>query len=152
MGIKVEFKSTNPQGLLKYFKSFEKSIKDKINTAGNLVRNTAVQSITSGSKSGVTYEKYNPRRTHTASSAGQPPASDTGFLVQNIVLNLQEGGMIANIESKASYSKFLEFGTQNMKARPFMFPALEENKPKIRRMFATVKGKAKWVYIQNKHK
>jgi len=103
MAIKVEFKSMNPQGLLKYFKSFEKSIKNKINTAGNLVRNTAVQSITSGSKSGVTYEKYNPRRTHTASSAGQPPASDTGFLVQNIVLNLQEGGMIANIESKASY-------------------------------------------------
>ena len=36
MAIKVEFKSMNPQGLLKYFKSFEKSIKNKINTAGNL--------------------------------------------------------------------------------------------------------------------
>ena len=143
MSVKVDIKSLNPKGFQNYAKSVEKQIKDKMNVAGNLVRNTAVQSILGGSKAGVTYEKYNPRRSHTASAAGQAPASDTGFLATNITFNLGEGGMVANVESRAKYSIFLEFGTQNMKARPFMFPALEENKPKIRRMFATVKGKPK---------
>jgi HK97 gp10 family phage protein len=143
MSVKVKMKSLNPQGFDKYIRTFEKQIKDKMNIAGNLVRNTAVQSILGGSKSGKVYEKYNPRRTHTSSSQGQAPASDTGFLASNITFNVKEGGMVAEVESKAKYSKFLEFGTQNMKARPFMFPALEENKPRIRRMFATTKGKAK---------
>jgi HK97 gp10 family phage protein len=48
-----------------------------------------------------------------------------------------------DVESRADYSVHLEFGTQNMKARPFMFPALEANKPKIRRMYKNFKGKAK---------
>ena len=143
MSVKVDIKSLNPKGFQNYEKSFRKQIKDKMNTAGNLVRNTAVQSILGGSKSGKVYEKNNPRRTHTSSSQGQAPASDTGFLASNIAFNVKEGGMVAEVESKAKYSKFLEFGTQNMKARPFMFPALEENKPRIRRMFATTKGKAK---------
>ena len=60
-----------------------------VGRATNLVRNTAVQSIQQGSKSGVVYEKYNPRRTHTASAAGQPPATDTGFLVNNIALKIE---------------------------------------------------------------
>lgn len=141
MGVKVDIKSLNPKGFKNYTMSLQKQIKDKMNISGNLVRNTAVQSILSGSKSGKVYEKYNPRRTHTSSGEGQPPASDTGFLASNIVLNLDATGMVAQVESRASYSIFLEFGTQNMKARPFMQPALEENKPKIRRMFANIKGK-----------
>jgi HK97 gp10 family phage protein len=143
MGVKVDIKSLNPRGFQNYTKSLQKQIKDKMNVAGNLVRNTAVQSILGGSKSGKVYEKYNPRRTHRSSGEGQSPASDTGFLASNIVLNLEATGMVAEVESRAKYSIFLEFGTQNMKARPFMQPALEENKPKIRRMFATIKGKAK---------
>jgi HK97 gp10 family phage protein len=115
---------------------YEGDIKALIGRAANLVRNTAVQSINQGSKSGVTYEKYNPRRTHKSSSAGQPPATDTGFLVQNIiiVMDIADKGLSANVESRANYSTFLEFGTRNMGARPFMQPALEENRAKIRRL------------------
>jgi HK97 gp10 family phage protein len=98
------------------------------------VRNTAVTSINQGAKSGVTYEKYNPRRTHTASAAGQPPATDTGYLVNNIFLDIDSNGLGANVESRADYSSFLEFGTSKMAARPFMQPALEENRPKINRL------------------
>jgi HK97 gp10 family phage protein len=143
MSVKASIKSVNKKGVQTYLKTFEKKIKDKVNIAGNLVRNTAVQSILSGGKSGKVYEKYNPRRTHRASADGQPPASDTGFLASNIVVNLDTNGFTANVESRADYSIYLEFGTQKMKARPFMQPALEENRPKIRRMFATTKGKAK---------
>ena len=105
-----------------------------VGRAGNLVRNTAVSSIQQGAKSGVIYEKYNPRRTHKASSAGQPPATDTGFLVNNIGLKIDSDGLGASVESRADYSVFLEFGTSKMAARPFMQPALESNRNKIRQL------------------
>ena len=105
-----------------------------IGRAANLVRNTAVNSINQGAKSGVVYEKYNPRRTHRASAAGQPPATDTGYLVSNIFIDVDLDGLGASVESRAEYSSFLEFGTSKMAARPFMQPALEENKPKIKRL------------------
>lgn len=143
MGVKANIKSLNPNGFKNVLKSYEKQFKVILNTSGNMVRNTAVQSILSGGGGGKTYEKYNPRRTHTASAEGQPPKSDTGFLASNIVVNLDKRNLAVDVESKADYSIHLEFGTQNMKARPFMFPALEENKPKIRRMFANIKGKPK---------
>jgi HK97 gp10 family phage protein len=115
-------------------KAYEADLKKLVGRAGNLVRNTAVESIAQGAKSGVVYELYNPRRTHKSSAAGEPPASDTGFLVNNIFLNVDSDGLGASVESRAAYSVFLEFGTSKMSARPFMQPALEENKAKIRRL------------------
>ena len=45
----------------------------------------------------------------------------------------------ASVESNADYSAALEFGTSKMSARPFMQPALEENRPKIRRKLSELK-------------
>ena len=137
MSVKTFISQANPNAYKNYSKQMEKKVKEVIGVAGNLVRNTAITSIQSGAKSGVMYGK------HQASAPGQAPATDTGFLQSNIVLNIEASGLVANVESRAMYSKFLEFGTVKMKARPFMFPALEENKPKIRRLFAKVKGKTK---------
>jgi len=115
-------------------RDYQANAKALVGRAGNLVRNTAVQSINQGAKSGVVYDLYNPRRTHKASAAGEPPATDTGFLASNIVLDVDADGLGASVESRADYSSFLEFGTSKMAARPFMQPALEENKPKIKRL------------------
>ena len=131
---RVTTKVTRKPRTASVIKGYEGNLRALVGRAGNLVRNTAVKSINQGAKSGVTYELYNPRRTHTASSAGQPPATDTGFLVNNIVLDIDTDGLGANVESRADYSSFLEFGTSKMAARPFMQPALEENKPKINRL------------------
>lgn len=135
MSIKAFISQSNPNAYKRYAKTLEKSVKDAIGIAGNLVRNTAITSIQTGAKSGRRYGK------HTASAPGQAPATDTGVLQNNIVLNIEATGLVANVESRAKYSVFLEFGTTKMKARPFMFPALEQNKPRIRRLFANVKGK-----------
>ena len=131
---RVTTKITRKPRTASVIKGYEGNLRALVGRAGNLVRNTAVQSINQGAKSGVTYQLYNPRRTHTASSAGQPPATDTGFLVNNIVLDIDNDGLAASVESRADYSQALEFGTSKMSARPFMQPALEENKPKINRL------------------
>jgi hypothetical protein len=54
---------------------------------GQLIRAEAIKSIQTGSKSGVMYQMYNPRREHRASAPGQAPASDTGNLVSKIIVN-----------------------------------------------------------------
>ena len=102
-----------------------------------LVRNTAVTKIQTGAKSGTTYEKYKPRRTHTASRGGEYPATDTGFLVNQITTKVKSEGtkIIGMIISSAEYSKHLEYGTTNMLARPFMQPSLDSNRTKINKIF-----------------
>jgi len=121
-------------------KAYERKVQQIIAASAQMVRNTAVTSIQEHGSSGITYEKYNPRRTHTASSDGNPPNTDTGYLANNIFEVIDGDKMGASVESRAEYSEFLEFGTSKMDARPFMQPALEENRPKIRRMFKRLKG------------
>jgi HK97 gp10 family phage protein len=103
---------------------YDKKIKDIVATSANLVRNTAVSSIA-----------QNPNH---PSKAGDPPATDTGYLQSNIYVAIDADRMGASVESLADYSVHLEFGTTRMEARPFMQPALESNKPKIRRMIADI--------------
>ena len=110
----------------------EKHLKQLVQRSTTIVEGHAKQSIMKGG-TGITYQKYNPRRQHTASAKGEPPASDTGFLVSNITSKIK--GTTGEVTSSAEYSKHLEYGTSNMAARPFMFPSLEQNKPKILRMF-----------------
>ena len=131
---RVKVSVTRKSRSAEVIKDYTSDAKQLVGRAANLVRNTAVESILQGAKSGVTYSKYNPRRTHTASAAGEPPASDTGYLANNILVNIDADGFGASGESRADYSSFLEFGTSKMAARPFMQPALEENRAKIKRL------------------
>ena len=113
------------------------AVKPLVTRSTMLVRNTAVSSIQAGG-SGETVQKYNPRRTHTQSAPNQPPARDTGILDSNIsteVKSSTDGMVVGKIISAAPYSKFLEFGTTTMTERPFMQPALENNKHKIKKLF-----------------
>ena len=114
-----------------------KNVKIAVTRGTSLVENEAKESIAQGG-TGKTYEKYNPRRTHTASKSGQPPATDTGFLISQITMNVKSqtnGSVVGQVISAAPYSKALEFGTTTMDARPFMQPALEKNKKKIVSIF-----------------
>ena len=110
--------------------NLEEPFREVIQGGAQLIRGEAIKSIQSGPKSGIVYEKYNPRRTHKASAPGEAPASDTGNLVRNIVVK-QENPDLIKVESNATYSSFLEFGTSKMLARPFLFPATERSRKKI---------------------
>ena len=105
--------------------------------AANLVKNEAQTSIAQGAKTGATSTRYDPKRQHRASAAGEPPASDKGFLVSNITseVDVSRDEIIGIVRSSAPYSAFLEFGTVRMAARPFMQPALEKNADKIEAIF-----------------
>jgi len=100
-----------------------------------IVEGHAKKSIASGSPSGRTYTRG--AVSHTASSAGQPPATDTGFLVNNITSRVKTEGneVIGQIIASAPYAKPLEFGTSSMSPRPFMQPALNKNRARIKRIF-----------------
>ena len=103
--------------------------------AGSLVRDSAIKSITSGNKTGKIVKKANSNVTHQRSAEGQAPAADTGFLHNNISVEVHENGLGVDIASNAEYSAALEFGTSTIRPRPFLVPALEENKRKIADLF-----------------
>lgn len=132
ININITRESRNAQ----YFRGLESRMKQAVQRSTNLVRNEAINSIQRDRSIGETYEKYGPRRTHIASAPGQPPNTDTGNLVRNIQPEFEAGGMIGFVFSRAIYSRFLEFGTIKMSARPFLQPALESVRQKIRHIFA----------------
>jgi len=120
----------------KLVKNPEKHLKHLVQRSASLVEGTAKESILSGG-TGITYQKYNPRRQHTASAQGEPPASDTGFLVGSISTSVKKQGtaVVGQIIASAEYAPYLEFGTSDIRPRPFMQPALERNRPRIKRIF-----------------
>ena len=129
----ASIKITNLKRTLKKLEKLDehlqKPLEEAIMGGGQLIRGEAIRSIQQGAKSGIVYEKYNPRRSHRSSAPGQSPASDTGNLVSQIIVKNNKD--IVKVQSNANYSKFLEFGTSKMLARPFMFPAKEKSKKRI---------------------
>jgi len=111
------------------------NIKKIVRVTANDVRNTAVESILQNPRAGDTVTRYNPKRTIRISKEGDPPAGDTGFLASNIHLVVDADQLGASVESRAKYSEALEFGTKDMRPRPFMQPALEQGKRKYKEMF-----------------
>lgn len=111
--------------------------------AAKQVEKEAKQSIVSGQKSGRLYRRRTV--THRASAPGEAPASDTGRLVNSINSYLnssQSESFVTAGRGLAKYAAMLEFGTQKMAARPFMFPALEKSKDWIRRRLADALARA----------
>jgi len=133
-------------------KQLEPDFQEIVKGGGQLIRGEAVKSIQQGSKSGIVYEKYNPRRSHRASAPGEAPASDTGNLVSKIIVK-QKTKDITNVESNANYSAFLEYGTSKMQPRPFMLPAFEKSKKPIteatfKRVVKKIEDIVKWQILQ----
>ena len=55
--------------------------------------------------------------------------SRTGYLRSTIYAAVKD--WVAEIGAEASYSCFVEFGTRYMRARPFLYPALQQFLPEL---------------------
>lgn len=122
-------------------KAIKKLEGQAIARATRLVEATAKKSL---AKEGSFMESMRGNVSHWSSQPGDPPATDTGILIGGITHNVKKerGQWIGRVFSGAKYSAWLEFGTKNMAARPFMRPALINNRKKIRGLIRTalVKG------------
>jgi len=106
----------------------DREIAQIVNGTAQNIRTHAIKSVQRGTKSGTVYEKTSPNRTHRASAPGEAPATDTGLLANSIKAEID--GKKAEIVADTEYAAWLEFGTQKMQPRPFMFPAMEKERPK----------------------
>ena len=111
-------------------KQFGIAVQDAIEDTALEIRNKIVTAVQRGPKSGRTYQKSNPRRTHQASAPGQPPATDTGRLVASIYMDIDP--MTATVGSRLVYAQYLEYGTRKMAARPIWVPTANTEGDKLR--------------------
>jgi len=117
-----------------------------MNKAAITVQAKAKQ-LAGGPGSGRIYKRKGV--THRASRPGQPPARDTGILVNSVSFNVSEknneirgtvGPDIDKIRRDSprtdpDYGFYLEFGTRNIAPRPWLRPALRKSRNKILRIF-----------------
>jgi hypothetical protein len=100
------------------------------------VRNAVVDRINRGPASGRVYTRTTEgggKKTHQASKAGEAPAADDGNLAGSYKRQEGENSLTQYVSSNLKYSRFLEFGTTRMAARPHLLPSLEEETPNFRR-------------------
>jgi len=156
----IKFKVSNLKKVLSQLKKLDEQMEvpfqEVVKGGGQLIRTEAIKSIQTGAKSGVIYQMYNPRREHRASAPGQSPASDTGNLVNKIIVK-QKNRNTVQVQSNANYSAYLEYGTSKMEARPFMLPAFEKSKKPImnavfRRVVQKIEEYTKWQILQLHYK
>jgi len=142
--VKVEGQDRVRKTLRRLNKLSEGAIEDAIAAGALDVETEAKRLVQRGPKTGVVYNLSNPNRVHRSSAPGESPATDTGHLVRNIGHRLDADRLGADVHSRASYSEELEFGTQNMEARPFMQPAFERHKKRITKAISdAIKGAGK---------
>lgn len=127
--------STTLPGLRRALRNVDGKVADEVRKAMAIsivaTMSRVKRNLVSGARSGKFYTggRSGP---HRASAPGEPPHSDFGDLVRGIRHEIDRDGLSGAVVSHVNYSKFLEFGTKFMSARPYMFPASEEEKPKSR--------------------
>ncbi len=107
---------------------------DKIlNAMANDTQSEAIQLIQGGSRSGKTYKRRSV--SHTSSSAGEAPKTDTGNLVANIISE-KRGNLeyVAGSNKKAPYGLYLELGTRNISRRPWLSTVFDKVYNKYKRL------------------
>lgn len=74
---------------------------------------------------------YGSRPPHRASAPGHPPAPDTGTLRNSIDITTLDQGFAAEIGTGIEYARYLEFGTDRMRPRPFLRPSYKKHRKRI---------------------
>lgn len=113
-------------------KAFEKN-RDLAVKEGTLALHREAVLVVSENSGGDTAKRYNPSRNVSVSKPGNPPHTDTGQLRQSIKFDVKEG--TGRVGSNLKYAAWLEFGTENMRPRPWLSVAVENVSDKIGDIF-----------------
>lgn len=107
---------------------FSSGIQSALTDIGRRNVKTARAFIKDKNKTGIVYTRIRGGRRvrHRASAPGESPANFTGFLVKQTAFEVS-GHRFMKFGNRAPYSGFLEEGTKNMAARPFLIRAIKEN-------------------------
>jgi len=136
--MKIGFQIKGLEAIRKKFVQLERETKaGQIKTVQEsifLIHSIAVQSI-QANNDGRSVTRYSPLRVVNVSSAGDPPNTDTGRLVQSIKFDFKDGGLIGRVGTNLKYGAYLEFGTESMLARPWLAPAVAEASKEIAKIF-----------------
>ena len=125
----------------KMTKEIEAEVDKAVDATGLELRGEVVKAYQRGPATGITYEKSNPNRTHTASAPGEAPATDTGRLASSVNYK-KDGAMSATVGSEIVYAAMLEFGTSRIAPRPAWVPAVEAMRSKFERRIEAALARA----------
>ena len=65
----------------------------------------------------------------------------TGYLRSTIYAKISE--WVAQIGAEATYALFVEFGTRRMRARPYLYPAIQQHLPRLEQIILDALDAAK---------
>lgn len=135
----IRFKVVNADKIAKEFgakgPAVARALDGVVKRGALRVANRMVKMVQRGSRTGRTYIRAGGA-THQASAPGEPPKSDTGFLASHIrptTTKVRGNAVESSVIVSDSKAGFLEDGTSNMKARPFVEPSFQLELPAIRR-------------------
>lgn len=141
VGVKVDTKAVEFE-MAKLAQEYGSATVKGALTVAQLVRGDAIKSIQAASM-GTHVTRYtaagNPYA-HVAAKPGAAPNTDTGRLVNSIFVEADSGGFIGHrrrgifVGTNVKYGRWLEFGTKVMKARPWLWPAIEKNRANARKI------------------
>lgn len=102
---------------------------------GRIYRRETAVSFT-GKGGPVAFTAYRGSTTeHQASAPGEAPATDTGGLAGSIDAKMI-GPLTGAVDVHAEYGPVLEHGGENVEARPYLGPSVEEHRTDFRRDMA----------------
>lgn len=120
----------------------DKVIGEAIEAIAVNVQGIAVRKIQRGPATGMVYPPIQGIRgkPHQASAPGEPPMSDSGRLASSV--RHVPSGLESEVGTDLEYGGFLEFGTRDIAARPWLMPSLEEGRRKAGQTLANAVRKA----------
>ena len=121
--------------LRRYGKDVENELGEVVDKVAITIRTEVQKAISRGGRTGIVYKRG--KKTHQASAPGEPPKTDTGFLVNQMLYNKPDR-LTAEIGNNAKYAEWLEYGTARMKARPIWLPTTEKYRPIFQKMVRDV--------------
>ncbi len=116
-------------------KRYSKATVQAAIASGQMIRTEAIKTIqdVSNGEEQTRTRLGGATRTVIASKAGDAPNTDTGTLVSSIQVDVTT--TYVYVGSSLSYAQWLEFGTRNMAARPWLYPAVEKKRADIYKLF-----------------